>query len=98
MVTYTNQTSRVDSFSEDEYLTITEVADLLKLSPKRVRNLMSAGIFVAGDHFFRRRGIAPRFLRSRVEAWVRGGDAVTTSIPMARDARRPGLHRRTQAA
>ena len=83
----------------DEYLTIAEVAELLKLSPKRVRNLMSTGAFLAGVHFFRRRGITPRFLRSRVEAWVRGEDQIDEgSIPMARDRRRPGMHRPKRVA
>ena len=98
MATYTSRASQVDGFPrDDEYLTVAEVADLLKLTPKRIRNLMSAGAFVAGVHFFRRRGIAPRFLRSRVEAWVRGvDDASTTYIPMARDRHRAARHRSGQ--
>jgi len=89
MEAYTNRASGVDgSLPKEEYLTVAEVADLLKLSPKRVRNLMSAGAFVAGVHFFRRRGIAPRFLRSRLDAWIRGGDTAPSAIPMARDGRR----------
>lgn len=76
------------SAAQEEYLTVTEVADLLKLSPKRVRNLMSEGAFVPGVHFFRRRGINPRFLRSRVDAWLREADATSESIPMASARRR----------
>jgi hypothetical protein len=83
----------------DEYLTIAEVAELLKLSPKRVRNLISAGVFLPGVHFFRRRGITPRFLRSRVDAWIRGDEGVPqAAIPMARDHRRPGLRRPREVA
>ena len=80
----------------DEYLTVSEVASLLKVSPKRVRNMMSGGAFQPGEHFFRRPGIGPRFLRSRVEAWLRHGSGVPAeAIPMARSARgevdrRPG--------
>ena len=80
----------------DEYLTVSEVASLLKVSPKRVRNMMSGGAFRPGEHFFRRPGIGPRFLRSRVEAWLRDDSAVPAeAIPMARSARgevdrRPG--------
>lgn len=33
----------------DEYLTVSEVASLLKVSPKRVRNMMSGGTFQPGD-------------------------------------------------
>jgi hypothetical protein len=70
---------------DDEYLTVAEVAAMLKVSSKRVRNLMSCGVFCPGQHFFRRRGIRPRFLRSRVEAWLRDGcrDSEET-IPMVR--------------
>ena len=72
----------------DEYLTVSEVASLLKVSPKRVRNMMSGGTFQPGDHFFRRPGIGPRFLRSRVENWLRNGCAVPAeAIPMARRGR-----------
>ena len=62
-----------------------EVAAILKVSPKRVRNMMSSGPFRPGDHFLRRRGIGPRFLRTRVDAWLRGNDGVSGElIPMAR--------------
>ena len=70
---------------DDEYLTVAEVAAILKVSSKRVRNLMSCGVFCPGQHFFRRRGIRPRFLRSRVEAWLRDGSRVSEeTIPMVR--------------
>ena len=69
----------------DEYLTVAEVAAILKVSPKRIRNMMSRGSFRSGEHFFRRPGIGPRFVRSRVDAWLRDGDAMSAdSIPMAR--------------
>ena len=58
----------------DEYLTIAETAAVLKVSPKRVRNLMSAGVFRQGEHFYRRSGLGPRFKHSAVTAWVEGGD------------------------
>ena len=58
----------------DEYLTIAETAALLKVSPKRVRNLMSAGVFRQGEHFYRRSGLGPRFKQSAITAWVEGGD------------------------
>jgi Helix-turn-helix domain len=70
---------------DDEYLTVVEVAAILKVSSKRVRNLMSCGTFCPGQHFFRRRGIGPRFLRSRLEAWLRDGSRVQEeTIPMVR--------------
>ena len=71
--------------SSEEYLTVAEVAAILKLSPKRIRNMMSSGAFRPGEHFLRRRGISPRFLRSRVDAWLRDRDGVSQeAIPMAR--------------
>ena len=74
----------------EEYLTVAEVAELLRLSVKRVRNQMSSGIFVEGVHFLRPRGIGPRFVRSRVEAWLRGSDEPRSdNIPMARCSLRP---------
>jgi hypothetical protein len=70
---------------DDEYLTVAEVAAILKVSSKRVRNLMSCGVFCPGQHFFRRRGIRPRFLRSRVVAWLRDKSGVSKeTIPMVR--------------
>jgi len=73
--------------THEEYLTVAEVAAILKVSPKRVRNMMSCGAFRPGEHFLRRRGIGPRFLRSRVDAWLRDGERISVeSIPMARSA------------
>ena len=73
--------------SPEEYLTIAEVAAMLKVSPKRVRNMMASGTFRPGEHFFRRRGIGPRFLRSRIDAWRRDGAGISLDpIPMARSA------------
>ena len=58
----------------DEYLTIGDVAALLRVSPKRIRNLMSAGVFRQGEHFYRRSGLGPRFKQSAVTAWLEGQD------------------------
>ena len=77
--------TRSNEGPDDEYLTVAEVAAILKVSSKRVRNLMSCGVFCPGQHFFRRRGIRPRFLRSRVEAWLRDDRRVSEeTIPMVR--------------
>jgi hypothetical protein len=56
--------------NSEEYLTIAETAALLKVSPKRVRNLMCAGTFKLGEHFFRPRGLGARFKRSALMAWI----------------------------
>jgi hypothetical protein len=52
----------------EEYLTIKEAAGLLKVSPKRVRNLMCSGVLKQGVHFFRPSGLGPRFKLSALEA------------------------------
>lgn len=69
----------------DGYLTVADVADVLRVSPKRVRNMMSSGIFRPGVHFVRRCGLGPRFIRSHLEAWLRDDDKLQgDTIPMAR--------------
>jgi hypothetical protein len=73
----------------DEYLTIAEVASILKVTAKRIRNMMSSGAFRQGDHFFRRRGLGPRFSRARLDSWLRDDDGISSdNIPMARTRRR----------
>ena len=58
----------------NEYLTIAEVAAQLKVSPKRIMNMMCSGIFTEGVHFFRPRGLKPRFKAAAVQAYVEGKD------------------------
>jgi predicted DNA-binding transcriptional regulator AlpA len=95
-----NEATAQDRFSE-EYLTVAEVAAILKLSPKRVRNMMSSGAFRPGEHFLRRRGIGPRFLRSQVDAWLRfrgSGGVSGDPIPMARSRGGELVRRSSEAA
>lgn len=58
----------------DEYLTIAEVADRLKIKPKTVKNKMASGVFRQGVHYFRPRGIKARFKWSAVVAWLEQGE------------------------
>jgi hypothetical protein len=78
---------------DDEYLTVAEVAAILKVSPKRVRSLMSCGIFRTGERFFKRLGIRPRFLRSQVDAWLRDGRRAEEAIPLVRGTARQIVRR-----
>ena len=74
----------------DEYLTITEVAGLLKVKPKTIRNKMASGVFRQGEHYFRRTGIGTRFKWGAVVAWLEQKEATVSdgdSIPMARGYR-----------
>lgn len=86
---------------EQEYLTVAEVAQRLKWSPKTVKNKMAAGTFQRGVHYFSPPGIRPRFKWSAVVAWLEGQTAAAVDdqnesdrIPMARGyylaAARPG--------
>ena len=58
----------------NEYLTIKEAAALLKVSPKRVRNLMCAGVFKQGVHFFRPARLGARFKQSALTQYIEGTD------------------------
>lgn len=65
----------------EEYLTTQEVATRLKLSPKSIRNKMSQGIFREGVHYFRPKGMAPRFKWSAIQAYI---ECKEIKIPMAK--------------
>ena len=76
----------------DEYLTIGEVADRLKLKPKTVKNKMASGAFRQGVHYFRPPGTQARFKWSAVVAWLEqdrtAQDETGDTIPMPRSYRR----------
>jgi len=58
----------------EEYLTISELATRLKLSPKTIKNKMAAGIFRKGLHYFSPPGIGPRFKWAAVVTWLEAGE------------------------
>lgn len=64
----------------EEYLTIAEIASRLKLSPKTIRNKMASGELVKGVHYFKRRGMTPRFKWSKVQLWLENSDEATQEI------------------
>ena len=69
----------------EEYLTIDELSDRLKIKPKTIKNKMAAGIFQKGIHYFSPKGIGPRFKWSAVQAWLEGGESQEgCGIPMRR--------------
>ncbi|MFN8628658.1 MAG: hypothetical protein U0587_22145 [Candidatus Binatia bacterium] len=45
--------------SESQYLSIPEVAALIRKTPKTVRNMMSRGVIRDAVHYFRPRGATP---------------------------------------
>ena len=69
------------------FLTVSEAADVLRVSPKRLRNMMSSGSFREGYHFVRRPGLGPRFIKGHLVEWVHGEEAPQEKIPMGRAAR-----------
>jgi hypothetical protein len=78
----------------DEYLTVADVAARLKLTPKTVRNRMYDGTWQRGEHWFSRRGIAPRFRWSALVRWLEAEDTPQTpglaygpDIPLPRAGR-----------
>lgn len=73
---------------QPEYLTTREVAERLRLRPKRVLALVASGTFREGRHYVRPPGIRIRFIWPRIEAWLQGDDEDRDAIPMARTHRR----------
>ncbi len=76
----------------EEYLTIAEVADRLKLKPKTIANKMASGAFRLGVHYFRPPGMQARFKWSAVVAWIEqsqepGSESDGEAIPMPRSYR-----------
>ncbi len=72
----------------EEYLTISEVAERLKLSRKTIKNKMHSGAFRKGVHYFSPPGMSPRFKWSAIVAWLEQAQEQETgsddAIPMAR--------------
>lgn len=54
----------------EEYLTVRQVAERIKYREQTLRNMMSAGVFKRGVHYFKRRRRVV-FLWSSVEQWLR---------------------------
>lgn len=86
------QSSVTDMNHGEEYLTISEVAARLKLTPKTVRNKMAAGVFRKGVHYVRPKGLGTRFRWGAVVAWLEQHetamlDEIVDGIPMARGYR-----------
>jgi excisionase family DNA binding protein len=70
------------------YLTVAEAAELARVSPKRLRALMSDGTLQEGVHYTRPRGLRPRFKRDALLAWLDGGDQGSNRPPVTNRRRR----------
>ena len=80
------------------FLTIAEAAEIARISPKRLRNLMAEGTLREGVHYTRPTRLAPRFRRAALLAWLdphhpEGHEG----LPMAASKRRQAARLATRA-
>lgn len=54
------------------YWTIAEAAEVARVSPKRLRHLMTNGTLREGVHYTRPAGLRPRIKREPFVAWLEG--------------------------
>jgi len=88
------------SLAMREFVTVGDLAALLSLTPKTVRNRMHDGTWHRGEHWFHPPGIGPRFRWSTIRTWFESDRAAPTSlgaaygpdIPPPRRGRRPHSH------
>jgi excisionase family DNA binding protein len=75
----------------DEYLTIAEVADRLKVKRKTIRNKIASGVFAEGIHYLCPKGLGTRFKWGAIVAWLEQKQTSQSDeedgIPMARGYR-----------
>jgi hypothetical protein len=62
----------------EEYLSVSQLAERIPYRPKTIRNLMCQGVFLEGVHFTRLTG-RPIFIWSRVQELLREGTSGRTS-------------------
>ena len=74
-----------------KYLSIKEAAEELGWKPRTLRNKMAAGVFRQGVHYFKRKGIHPKFIRGSLEAWLQESESPTSEldVPQAKRGRLP---------
>ena len=75
----------------EQYLTISETAELCRVKPDTIKDRMRRGVYKLGLHYFRPAGSRPRFKKSAVIAWLEGTDVEAEdkkpelkAIPMSR--------------
>ena len=68
------------------YLSINEAADFVRLSTKRLRNLMANRTLREGVHYTRPRGLRPRFLRAALVAWIEDTEKLQEADDAAAEA------------
>jgi hypothetical protein len=75
----------------EEYLTIAELSERLKVKPKTIKNKMARGIFQRGVHYFSPPGLGPRFKWSAVVTWLEQGKQTEHTEQIFRAHKTKGL-------
>lgn len=70
-----------------DFMTIAEGAAEARVSPKRMRALIAAGVLREGEHYTRPAGLRPRIIREGLLQWLRGH---VPSAPVQSSRRPPG--------
>jgi len=70
----------------NQFLTLTETAELLRWSPRTLQARIAKGVFKRGVHYFKRRGeLHLLFDREAMVAWIKDGSGeLDDGVPMAR--------------
>lgn len=66
-----------------EYLTSSEAAEILRIKAKTLNNMKARGLFTEGVHFFRRRGLGPRWKRDALVQWLEGDTPAADAFPLS---------------
>jgi hypothetical protein len=81
-----NASMKISEPALHAFMTVAEAAAEARISSKRLRNLMSAGVLREGTHFTRPPGLRPRIRREALLSWL-NGDAGPKPDPSSRPAR-----------
>jgi hypothetical protein len=71
--------------SRSQYLSVKQLADRIPYREHTIRNLISAGVFHEGVHYYKRRGRV-MFSWPAIQSWVQEQDAArSAAIPLVRN-------------
>jgi hypothetical protein len=74
-----------------DYLTTAEAAALLRIAPKTLRNKIAIGVFLEGEHFYKKRALGRRWKREALVGWLEEREPPEIvdhgGIPLARGRR-----------
>lgn len=84
-----NASMKISEPALHAFMTVAEAAAEARISSKRLRNLISAGVLREGTHFTRPTGLRPRIRREALLSWL-NGHAGPNAAPSSRPARGRG--------